>query len=71
MSYLKAIVISLVVALAIIFMVQNKEPLSHPLSILMICQQALEKRGKKMFDLKMRNNEPFLQTNEYTPAPMP
>jgi putative membrane protein len=33
MSYLKAIVISLVVALAIIFMVQNIEPLSHPLSI--------------------------------------
>lgn len=33
MSYLKAIVISLVVALAIIFMVQNIDPLSHPLSI--------------------------------------
>jgi len=33
MSYLKAIVISLVVALAIVFMVQNIEPLSHPLSI--------------------------------------
>ncbi len=33
MSYLKAIVISAVVALAIIFMVQNIEPLSHPLSI--------------------------------------
>lgn len=35
MSYLKAIVISAVVALAIIFMVQNIEPLSHPLSIRM------------------------------------
>ncbi len=33
MSYLKAIVISAVVALAIIFMVQNIEALSHPLSI--------------------------------------
>lgn len=33
MSYLKAIVISAVVALAIVFMVQNIEPLSHPLSI--------------------------------------
>ncbi len=33
MSYLKAIVISAVVALAIIFMVQNIETLSHPLSI--------------------------------------
>jgi lipopolysaccharide assembly protein A len=33
MSYLKAIVLSAVVALAIIFMVQNIESLSHPLSI--------------------------------------
>jgi uncharacterized integral membrane protein len=33
MSYLKAIFISAVVALAIIFMVQNIQPLSHPLSI--------------------------------------
>ena len=33
MSYLKAIIISAVVALAIIFMVQNIEPLSHPLAI--------------------------------------
>ena len=33
MSYLKAIVLSAVVALAIVFMVQNIEPLSHPLSI--------------------------------------
>lgn len=33
MSYLKAIVLSVVVALAIIFMVQNMEALSHPLSI--------------------------------------
>ena len=33
MSYLKAIVLSAVVALAIIFMVQNMEALSHPLSI--------------------------------------
>jgi putative membrane protein len=33
MSYLKAIVISAVVALAIIFMVQNIQALSHPLSI--------------------------------------
>jgi uncharacterized integral membrane protein len=33
MSYLKAIVISAVVALAIIFMVQNIDALSHPLSI--------------------------------------
>jgi putative membrane protein len=33
MSYLKAIVISAVVALAIIFMVQNIDTLSHPLSI--------------------------------------
>jgi len=33
MSYVKAIIISAVVALAIIFMVQNIEPLSHPLAI--------------------------------------
>ncbi len=33
MSYLKAITLSAVVALAIIFMVQNIEALSHPLSI--------------------------------------
>ncbi len=33
MGYLKALVISAVVALAIIFMVQNIEPLSHPLAI--------------------------------------
>ncbi len=33
MSYLKAIVLSAVVALAIIFMVQNMEALGHPLSI--------------------------------------
>ncbi|MGD9124010.1 MAG: LapA family protein [Desulfarculaceae bacterium] len=33
MSYLKALIISAVVALAIIFMVQNIEPLSNPLAI--------------------------------------
>lgn len=33
MSYLKAITLSALVALAIIFMVQNIEALSHPLSI--------------------------------------
>ncbi|KIX11811.1 lipopolysaccharide assembly protein LapA domain-containing protein [Dethiosulfatarculus sandiegensis] len=33
MSYLKAFIISAAVAFAIIFMVQNIEPLSHPLSI--------------------------------------
>ncbi len=33
MSYLKAIVLSAVVALAIVFMVQNIEALSHPLRI--------------------------------------
>lgn len=33
MGYLKALVVSAVVALAIIFMVQNIEPLSHPLAI--------------------------------------
>lgn len=33
MSYLKAVLLSVVVALAIIFMVQNIEALSHPLSI--------------------------------------
>ena len=33
MSYLKAITLSAVVALAIIFMVQNIEALSHPLAI--------------------------------------
>jgi uncharacterized integral membrane protein len=33
MSYLKAITLSVVVALAIIFMVQNIEALSHPLSL--------------------------------------
>ncbi len=33
MSYLKAILLSAVVALAIIFMVQNMEALSHPLAI--------------------------------------
>lgn len=33
MSYIKAILLSAVVALAIIFMVQNIEALSHPLAI--------------------------------------
>ncbi len=33
MRYLKAIIVCAVVALAIIFMVQNIEPLSHPLGI--------------------------------------
>ncbi len=33
MGYIKAFIISAVVALAIIFMVQNMEPLSHPLGI--------------------------------------
>jgi len=33
MTYIKAIVVSLVVALAIIFMIQNIEPLSHLLSV--------------------------------------
>ncbi|MFH1035812.1 MAG: LapA family protein [Pseudomonadota bacterium] len=33
MSYLKAIILSAMVALSIIFMVQNIEALSHPLSI--------------------------------------
>lgn len=33
MSYVKAILLSAVVALAIIFMVQNMEELSHPLAI--------------------------------------
>lgn len=33
MNYLKAILLSAVVALAIIFMIQNIEPLSHPLAV--------------------------------------
>lgn len=33
MNYLKAILLSAVVALAIIFMIQNIEPLSHPLGV--------------------------------------
>ncbi|MCB2188463.1 MAG: DUF1049 domain-containing protein [Deltaproteobacteria bacterium] len=35
MGYLKAFIISAVVALAIVFMIQNIEPLSHPLTLKM------------------------------------